>query len=121
MERLYLEYQSEWLPCGMSIQAYCSKNNVPFKVMDQFIRQIYKKVVEVRVDGRPSEEGNAPSSSPSPSSSSSPSASVVAESVRKCPGRISVSIRFGNGTEVIRRGLDYEGLKSFVGKLDALC
>lgn len=124
LERFYFEYQTEWMPRGMSIQAYCSRNNVPYKVLDGFIRQLSKKVVEVQIDGKPEED----------QSGRMPSAVVSAEpSVVRLPqgcgrgerktgaGRISVVIRFGDGTEVSRRGLDYVGLRMLVEKLEVLC
>ena len=39
----------------MSIQAYCSRNNVPYKVLDRWIRDIYKRVVPVQITGAPEE------------------------------------------------------------------
>lgn len=48
LERFYFDYQTEWMPRGMSIQAYCSRNNVPYKVLDKWIRDIYKRVVPVK-------------------------------------------------------------------------
>ena len=56
LERFYLDYQSEWVPRGMTLQAYCSRNNVPYKVMENYSRNIQKKIVEVKVVGRPTEE-----------------------------------------------------------------
>ncbi len=55
LERFYFDYQTEWMPRGMSIQAYCSRNNVPYKVLDKWIRDIYKRVVPVQVTGTPEE------------------------------------------------------------------
>ena len=28
LERFYVEYQSEWVPCGMTMRAFCDRNNV---------------------------------------------------------------------------------------------
>lgn len=68
LERFYLDYQSEWVPRGMTLQAYCSRNNVPsYKVMENYSRNIQKKIVEVKVVGRPTEESQQ-SVSLSPSS-----------------------------------------------------
>ena len=61
MERFYVEYQSEWEPRGMTMRAFCDRNNVPYRVMDNFVRNIRKKIVEVEVTGRPEEgEPEAP-------------------------------------------------------------
>lgn len=59
--RFYVEYQSEWVPRGMTMRAFCDRNNVPYRVMDNFVRNIRKKIVEVEVTGRPEEgEPEAP-------------------------------------------------------------
>ena len=89
LERFYLDYQSEWVPRGMTLQAYCSRNNVPYKVMENYSRNIQKKIVEVKVVGRPTEEPQhlRHLSSPKANSRSNGSRSVV-------------YLRFGDGTEV---------------------
>ncbi len=51
LEKFYLNYQTEWMPRGMSIQAYCSRNNVPYKVLERWIRDIHRRVVPVEVLG----------------------------------------------------------------------
>ena len=53
LEKFYFDYQTEWMPRGMSIQAYCSRNNVPYKILDRWIKGIYKRVVPVEVTGIP--------------------------------------------------------------------
>ena len=107
LERFYLDYQSEWVPRGMTLQAYCSRNNVPYKVMENYSRNIQKKIVEVKVVGRPTEEPIQPQSEQS--------------FKRELKRSISVAIRFGDGTEVSRKGLDYVGLKLLIEKLEVLC
>ena len=49
LERSYLDYQSEWVLRGMMLQAYCCRNNVPYKVMENYSRNIQKKIVAVKV------------------------------------------------------------------------
>lgn len=117
LERFYLDYQSEWIPRGMTLQAYCSRNNVPYKVMENYSRNIQKKIVEVKVVGRPTED-------PQQSVASFPSSvqPQSEQSFKREPKRsISVAIRFGDGTEVSRKGLDYVGLKLLIEKLEVLC
>ena len=55
LERFYVEYQSEWVPRGMTMRAFCDRNNVSYRVMDNFVRNIRKKIVEVEITGRPDE------------------------------------------------------------------
>ena len=116
LERFYLDYQSEWVPRGMTLQAYCSRNNVPYKVMENYSRNIQKKIVEVKVVGRPTEEPQQ--SVPSSPSSVQPQSE---QSFKRESKRILVAIRFGDGTEVSRKGLDYVGLKLLIEKLEVLC
>ena len=47
LEKLDFDYQTEWMPRGMSIQTNYSRNNVPYKVLDKWVRDIYKRVVPV--------------------------------------------------------------------------
>lgn len=51
LEKFYFDYQTEWMPRGMSIQAYWSRNNVLYKLLDRWIIDIYKSVVPVQVTG----------------------------------------------------------------------
>ena len=84
--------------------------------MENYSRNIQKKIVEVKVVGRPTEE-------PRQSVSSSPSSvqPQSEQSFKREPKRISVVLRFGDGTEVSRKGLDYVGLKLLIEKLEVLC
>ena len=59
LERFYVEYQSEWVPRGMTMRAYCDRNNVPYRVMENFVSNIRKKIVEVEVTGCPPETESA--------------------------------------------------------------
>lgn len=56
LERFYFEYQTEWMPRGMSIQVFCSRNNILHKALDGFIRQLSRKVVELQIEGKPEED-----------------------------------------------------------------
>ena len=59
LERFYVEYQSEWVPRGMTMRAFCDRNNVPYRVMENFVSNIRKKIVEVEVTGCPPEAESA--------------------------------------------------------------
>ncbi len=120
--RFYVEYQSEWVPRGMTMRAFCDRNNVPYRVMDNFVRNIRKKIVEVEVTGRPEEgEPEAPAATTSSGRDIKVREAPVTERPTRPAGRISVCIRFGDGTEVSRRGLDYVWLKLLTEKLEVLC
>ena len=120
LERFYLDYQSEWVPRGMTLQAYCTRNNVPYKVMENYSRNIQKKIVEVRVTGRPLEAGQEQVATSNRNEQIVTSGQESREP-RQPDRRISVQICFGDGTEVSRRGLGYLGLKVLIEKLEVLC
>ena len=50
LERFYVEYGSEWVPRGMTLQACCSRNNSPYRVLDEYVKDIRMKVYEVRME-----------------------------------------------------------------------
>ena len=121
LERFYVEYQSEWVPRGMTMRAFCDRNNVPYRVMENFVSNIRKKIVEVEVTGCPPEAEPAQPTTDTTGGSGKPTHRISQERPARPNGRISVSIRFGDGTEVSRRGLDYVGLKALIEKLEVLC
>ena len=41
--RLYVEYQSEWVPRGLTMRAYCDRNNVPCMVIENLVFNIKKR------------------------------------------------------------------------------
>lgn len=51
LDRFYLDYQSEWVPRGITLQVDCSRKNAPFKVMDKFVKDIRKRIYEVKMEG----------------------------------------------------------------------
>ena len=119
LERFYVEYQSEWVPRGMTMRAFCDRNKVHYRVMENFVSNIRKKIVEVT--GCPPEAESAKPTTDAATGPEKPRHRIPQERPVRPTGRISVSIRFGDGTEVIRRGLDYVGLKVLIEKLEVLC
>ena len=55
------QYQTEALPHGESIQSYCVKKKVPYNIFLKWYKDTRKQIVEVKVDGRPSESEKEPS------------------------------------------------------------
>lgn len=111
LERFYFDYQTEWMPRGMSIQAYCSRNNVPYKVLDRWIKDIYKKVVPVQVTRIPEElkiENNQ-------HTETEPEKRTGNENVS-----IKIVISTSSGMELSRDGLDYRSLRTFIERLEGL-
>lgn len=111
LEKFYFDYQTEWMPRGMSIQAYCSRNNVPYKVLDRWIRDIYKRVVPVQVTGTPDELKIEDSIHPETEPKKKTSNDDVS---------IKISISTSSGMELSRDGLDYRSLRTFIERLEGL-
>ena len=112
LERFYFQYQTEALPHGESIQSFCVRNKVPYNIFSKWYKDTRKKIVEVKVDGRPSEEKTLP-----PASSEAPASAYVSPS----PVRILVEIRMSNGLHISQRNLNYRELVKLVEKLEGLC
>ena len=111
LEKFYFDYQTEWMPRGMSIQAYCARNNVPYKVLDKWIRDIYKRIVPVQITGSLEELkiDNLKHTETEP---------------KKKTGNEDVSIKIiistSSGMELSRDGLDYRSLRTFIERLEGL-
>lgn len=104
LEKFYYEYQTEWMPQGMLTQAYCSRNNVPYKLLYRWIRDIYKRVVPEQVTGSPEDLQVG---------------TVNQLDLEQEPKTINdkvvikVNIQTSSGGELSRSNLDYRGLKIF--------
>ena len=49
------------MPHGESIQNFCVRNKVPYNIFSKWYKDIRKKIVEVKVDGMPSDKETLPS------------------------------------------------------------
>lgn len=54
LERFYFQYQTGAVPHGMSLQSFCSKNNVLYNIFHKWYKDTRRKIVEVQLDGVPS-------------------------------------------------------------------
>lgn len=112
LERFYFQYQTEALPHGESIQSFCVRNKVPYNIFSKWYKDTRKKIVEVKVDGMPSEEETLPSAS---------SEALASAPVSPPPVRILVEIRMSNGLHISQKNLNYHELVKLVEKLEGLC
>ena len=111
LEKFYFDYQTVWMPRGMSIQAYCSRNNVPYKVLDRWIRDIFKRVVPVQITGAPEELKIENPKHPETEQEKRTSNEDVS---------IKIIISTSSGMELSRDGLDYQSLRAFIERLEDL-
>ena len=109
-ERFYIRYMAEAMPRGESIQAFCSRNKVPYNLFDKWYRDTRHKIEPLQVTGMPQPE-RATIKDPQPEQP------VPTDS----PLRIMIDIRMSNGLRVQQRNLSYRQLVKLVGSLEELC
>ena len=110
LERFYFQYQTEALPSGESVQSFCKRNNVPYNIFSKWYKDTRKRIVEVSVEGRPSEASCLDSQAPDASSPKS-----------QTPLRIMVDISVSNGLRLSQKNLSYRELRLLIEKLEVLC
>lgn len=113
-ERLWFLYKTEGEPKGVSINSFCISNNIPYAAFYDWFKKTQKKVVPVEVEGIPEELVQA----------SNGEQDVTKEKPKRISpnkGNIMVTIRTREGLCIHKKGLDYQGLKTLVEKLEGLC
>lgn len=113
-ERLWFLYKTEGEPKGVSINSFCIGNNIPYTAFYDWFKKTQKKVVPVEVEGIPEELIRAGNEEQGATKGNPKLASP-----RK--GSIMVTIRTREGLCIQKKGLDYQGLKTLVEKLEDLC
>ena len=112
LERFYFQYKTEVLPHGESIQNFCVRNKVPYNIFSKWYKDTRKKIVEVKVDGMPSDTETLPSA---------PGGAPASVPASSSPVRILVEIRMSNGLHISQKNLTYHELIKLVEKLEGLC
>ena len=130
LERFYFQYQTEAVPHGMSLQSFCSKNNMPYNIFHKWYKDTRRKIVEVRVDGGPTSE-SVPSSPSGENpvkkdSLSPPSRAQTPEAMQRPEGASRAYIRGANLEQwpaypPKRSGLSGSILSRLIQKLEDLC
>lgn len=106
LERFYFQYQCEALPHGESLQSFCVKHKEPYNIFQKWYKDTRNKIVEVKVDGAPTDEDGTratPSVKPHKSSGSTDN-----------PVRIWIDIRISNGLHLSQKNLSYHDLVRMV-------
>lgn len=110
-ERFFIRYKAESVTSKESIQSFCFRNKVPYNLFARWYKDTRHKLVPVQVDGQPQE-----TSSQETVQTEDP---VIVSPKKEL--RILVDIHVSNGMHIRQYNLSYEGLKSLVEKLEALC
>lgn len=113
-ERFYLRYKAEAMPLGTSIQAFCSKNKVPYNLFEKWYSDTRHRIVSVQVEGIP--ENNHKTEQPA-----QPSSAPKAIAGHDNPLRIMIDLKMTNGLHLQQRNLSYEALKRMILNLEVLC
>lgn len=116
-EKLWQKYQTEGIAHNMTLQMFCSMNNVPYNSFEKYLktRRAMSDIHLVNITDIPHEDVEQ-----SDTQSVGPAAK---ESSRDsdAPVRILVNICMTNGIRITQRNLNYRGLKQLVEKLEVLC
>ena len=110
LERFCFQYQTEAVPSGESVQSFCKRNNVPYNIFSKWYKDTRKRIVEVSVDGLPS-EASCPSSRSPEAAPAQPQGTL----------RIMVDIAMSNGLRLSQKNLSYRDLRLLIEKLEGLC
>lgn len=113
-ERLWFLYKTEGEPNGVSINSFCIGNNIPYTAFYDWFKKTQKKVVPVEVEGIPEKLLQ----------SDNTHENVTEDKPKRTTphkGSIMVTIRTREGLCIQKKGLDYQGLKTLVEKLEGLC
>ena len=113
LERLQFLYKTEGEPKGISINSFCVTNNVPYTVFYDWYKKTQKKAVPFEVVGVPTATEHEEPSQATLRDEAKPST--------KSRGSIMVTIKTREGLCIQKKGLDYQGLKTLVEKLEGLC
>jgi hypothetical protein len=120
-EKVWFLYKTEGEPKGISINAFCMNQGIPYTQFSDWFRRTRKQVVPVQVDGIPSEnETNVePESNKAPESKKEKKTSVKEE--HDAEHSIKVIIQSRNGLQIRKSNITYIELLALVEKLEGLC
>ena len=99
---------------GVSINSSCICNNIPYTAFYDRFKKTQKKIVPVEVEGIPEELIET----------GKEQQDVAKDKPKRTfphKGSIMVTIRTCEGLCIQKKGLDYQGLKTLVEKLEGLC
>lgn len=119
-ERINFRYQTEAAPNGVSIEEYCSKNDVPYALFRKWYDDTHRKTVEVELlDAPPAKDTEEKAQSVVSSGQKEKPITLSFRGVE--PVKLTVSIKASNGLHLQHKDIDYQALVYLIGKLEGLC
>ena len=115
LEKVWFLYQTEGDPKGISINSFCLQRGVPYNEFEKWFRKTHQSVAPVEVTGIPEVETPTDGNTASSALTTRPTPAFHSK------GGILVTIKTRDGLQVSKGGLDYEGLKLLVERLEGLC
>lgn len=115
LEKVWFLYQTEGAPKGISINSFCLQRGVPYNEFEKWFRKTHQSVAPVEVTGIPEVE------TPTDGNTASSALTTRPTPASHPKGGILVTIKTRDGLQVSKGGLDYEGLKLLVERLEGLC
>ena len=113
-EKLWFMYQTDGASKGITINTFCQQNGVSYVEFEKWYKKTHRVVEKLEVTGIPDEEEEQttrPTDTPQPNQKSQ----VLSK------GGILVTIKTRDGLQIQKGGLDYNGLKLLVERLEGLC
>ena len=116
-EKLWQKYQTEGIAHNMTLQMFCSMNNVRYNSFEKYLktRRGMSDIHPVSITDIPQEPSEMPADPIS--------CDIAAEGQRSCKDfqtRILVNIRMTNGLRISKANRSHRELKELVEKLEAL-
>ena len=117
-EKLWQKYQTEGIAHNMTLQMFCSMNNVPYNSFEKYLktRRNMSDIHPVSITGIPEE---ATGSSAESKTTEEPKEEGLP--YKDSQTRILVNIRMTNGIRISKANLSHRELTQLVEKLEALC
>lgn len=116
-EKLWIRYQSEGVAHNLTLQQFCSMNNVPYNSFEKYLktRRNMSDIYPVTVTDAPEETTSEKETSDSAEAKPTITATKSGET------RILVSVKMTNGLYLTKGNLSYRELHALVEKLEVLC
>ena len=117
-EKLWQKYQTEGIAHNMTLQMFCSMNNVPYNSFEKYLktRRGMSDIHPVSITDIPQEANEKVADS-----TSCDTAEEERRPSKDSQTRILVNIRMTNGIRISKANLSHRELKQLVEKLEALC